>query len=220
MPEQESLFDWIDPHLPSAKMAKQVRQSIQYALENSPDHLLTPQHIDQIRNLAETGQPVMRAEAVIGLLDNIEVSIADLEKWLNDPDKDVRESVLASDFFEEHLKADPEHFISLLLKSAERYADFQIGFLFRELAEKDDWLDHIWQAAETLIDQDNAELNTMLLVAFFEHVIEDESMMPTDPHLKRWLDGHDSKRQAMMLYLVDYHKGKGVFGPIGQALGK
>lgn len=220
MPAQESLFDWIDLHLPPAKKAEQVRQSIQYALENARDHLLTPQQIDQIRNMAETGQPAMRAEAVIGLLDNIELSIADLEKWLNDPDEDVRESVLASDPFEEYLKADPERFFPLLLKTVEKYADFQIGFLFRELAEKDNWFDRIWQAAETLIDQDNAELNTMLLVAFFEHVIEEESMTPTDPHLQRWLDGNDSKRQAMMRYLVDYNKGEGVFGPIGQALKK
>jgi len=82
MPDQESLFDWIDPHLPPAKMAEQVRQSIQYALENSPDYSLTPQQIEQLHHLAETGQPAMRAEAVIGLLDNIEVSIGGLSHFL------------------------------------------------------------------------------------------------------------------------------------------
>jgi hypothetical protein len=205
------LFDGIDLTLPDEQFAEWLEFVLQQrvGVDEDGNQLATPsgQEIELLRTWAARGGPDTRRVAVRFLVDNGPCSWEDLETWSQDPDQDIRYPVVSGPIFDpvrQMLESDKPRWVRLLTEAAWRYPDdYQPAFVLRDLAaENPAALDLTWEAASSLWDVNDPELNTMLFVGYFEHVIPDLGLGPDDKHVEPWITGADQGRQRLLLQIA------------------
>lgn len=205
-------FDGIDLSLPDEQLAEWLSFVLdrRSAVDDDDNQVVTlsGQETELLRKWSRAAGPKTRRVAVGFLVDFCPCSWDELETWARDDDQDVRHQVVYGGYglAREQLRSDKARWICLLSEAAERYPDdYQPSFVLRDLASENlETLDLTWDAANRLLDTNDAELNTMLYVGYFEHVVPDMGMGPDDRHVEPWIRGSDEKRQRMLLRIAAY----------------
>jgi len=210
----QRLLDIVDPSLPD----DQMMDWLQYYLwpdggGSHSDIDLLPEEVVLIRKWSFEAGPKTRKVASSYLFWNGPCSWEDISQWATDADCDVRYGIVQDamtfgneSFGGRECLVDKERFIKLVSSVAERYTDdHQAIFALRELAEKgDEWLELSWREANRLLALNDVNLNTALIVSYFEDVIPHFHWGPLDSHIMSWVYGKDSFRQCIFLKIATW----------------
>ncbi|MHB9023591.1 MAG: hypothetical protein ACYC7E_05370 [Armatimonadota bacterium] len=145
----------------------------------------------------------------------------DMEALALNPSEAIRTKVIDQLFgpVADLINTDTERFCRILIAVAEQYADYTAGRLLAERSEDDILLEIIWPEMLRLLDKNDTDLNTMLLCAYFEHVIPEHNWGPDDPHLLPMISATGSIRQWTLLAAAAWQGlEEGRFREIVQAL--
>jgi hypothetical protein len=193
----ERLLDIVDPSLPDEQFA----EWLDYALDRVE---LASDEVELVRKWSREAGPKTRYSASNYLFWHGPCSIEDIEAWAMDAEEGVRS--LIADVVDicpgsKVLFADKERFARLVSAVAERFPnDFSPIHTLRDFTKKDsEWLELSWREANRLLDIDNADLTSVLIVSYFEHVIVEQNWGPDDPHIRSWVYGNDAKRKQILL---------------------
>jgi hypothetical protein len=216
MPEE--LFDGIDLGLPDEQLAEWLTYVLDQRVEIDSDDnstvTISLEEIEALQRLSREAGPKTRRVAASFLFSHGPCAWIDLEAWILDASKDVREDIIGDiSTFGDHTvggrlcSSDRKRCIDLIAKSCEIYPEesyLSLTELYFLAGKEPEWLELSWEAANRLLDIGNEELNTALTVCYFEHIIPDQNWGPDDRRVGRWLSGSDSARKQMLLQIAAY----------------
>ncbi|HEY3297823.1 MAG TPA: hypothetical protein VGK34_04130 [Armatimonadota bacterium] len=150
----------------------------------------------------------------------------DLERWVFDPSRTVREAAVVAILEGQGTNALCEsykrRFTAMLTDAAVQYEDGLLGLIMRVLAERGaEWRDLTWEYADSLIEKAGPYLFASLVVGYFERVITDNHWGTDDPHIRPWIEGQNKVRKEILLDVAAYlHLIGGKLHEIVEALSK
>lgn len=210
------LFDGIDLSLPGEQLAEWLKYVLDQRVElDSEDNRIVTicsEEVEQLQKLSREAGPKTRCVVAEFLMYHGPCSWDDLEAWILDSCKDVRERVIGDiQTFGDHTvggrlcSGDRKRCVDLIARSCEMNpgeSDMLLTELCFFATGEPGWLELTWEAANRLLDIDNTELSTSLVVCYFEHVIPDLGWGPDDPHIRPWIEGEDHRRQIFLLKIA------------------
>lgn len=210
MPEE--LFDGIDLTLPDEQLSEWLSYVLEQRVELDSNEnrmaTIAEQEVALLRRWSREAGPKTRGVAVNFLFWNGPCDWEDLEAWMLDQDREIRGRVFGdlSTFGDSTVGgrlccSDKVHSVAAIAASAERYTDDlqSISALFELTWLSSDWIDCTWKQADRLLDVDDIDLRTHLVVGYFEDVISEQGWGPDDSHIREWIDGSDGWRQLVLL---------------------
>lgn len=212
------LFDGIDLSLPDEQFAEWLEHVLDQRVEiDSDDNSIVTISADEIALLQKWSRdagPKTRRVAVEFLVHYGPCGWDDVEAWVLDSDEAVRSCAMddVHTFGELTVggrlcRADKKRWIDLIASAAERYPEecFSAIDTLRWFAvDGDEWLEHTWNAANRLLDLNNVDLNTSLIVSYFEDVVWQLGWGPENSYLQPWIRGKDGWRQIILLRIATW----------------
>lgn len=223
-------FDTVDPVATPQQRVAQIRQAYRYfqgSCMSDESCELPEADYCLLRLWVRDADGAVRAVAVAILLQGTTVTWDDLLEWLQDTCEDVRTATLRamSDRWlpvGQCCAADKPRCAQLLMDTADRYADMAVSAVFRDLIEEDSaWLPMLWPGVERLLDENRADLNSMIGCGFLEHFLPEQQWGADSPYLAAWMTGNHHARQYVLLKVAAWmglHEGR--LREITQALTK
>lgn len=226
--EQKSGLDQFREMLPTLTDDGQKAGWLKWATDqDTDDQSLPPAEVDFVRSFARDKSGFVRAAAVQYLATKGPVSWDELESWLLDPAEEVRLQVLQQmgsefDAVGTLCATDLSRSIDLVIKSYMLFPHVEADLWLREMAERDDaTFDAVWRAAETVLDCENFDAISAIVIGFFEDVIPDRNWGPDDRHIQPWIEGDEWNRKAALLNIGEYlHLNYGKTREIVEALSR
>lgn len=203
-------FEDIDPKLPDIeryRLLKEAKDRFEAAHPTGRyDIEFSDKDEESLYQWAKDPNSHVRALAVEVLCDTGYFDLDDIEIWILDPFKRVRDPALYRMMLIRYGEYPIEWFIQLLSKAIDRYADWTAGGLLASLSDKsEEWLDLTWAAVDKLFNCDNPEIISMLTIAYVENVLHyGRNLEPGDPRIKAWIEHGDLKRKRALLEVTDY----------------
>lgn len=211
----QDYFKMIDLDLPD----EQLKDWIQYALGQRDSALaeseeraeFSPYELDVLRRAANAGSGTREVVAKARFY-NGPCTWEDLKSWLLDECKEVREAIIWDIHTLGDLscggrlcRSDAKRCIDLIAEAAKAYPEDSTvpAITLNDLADESaDWLDLTWDAANGLLELNDADVNSALIACYFEHIIP--QWRPDDRHLANWMSGDDPWRQLILLMVVTW----------------
>lgn len=221
-------LDIVDLSLSDEEVADRLRYAIEQvkADEETGEVNLKPEDVAVLQQCLREGGSKTRNVAASYISWHGPICWNDVELIAFDPDWDVRYEVVG--YLDSEWRAASRLCLSgkarcvqLVADVAVKYPDeYQSATILKELSYRDDeWLDLTWKAINDLVEIDDPDINTKVLVCYLEHVVIDRNWGPDDSHINSWVYGDDCAKQGFLLMIAAQEElDKGKLRDIIQAL--
>ncbi|MFQ3549448.1 MAG: HEAT repeat domain-containing protein [Armatimonadota bacterium] len=175
------------------------------------DCKLLPQESDFLYKLSKHYKNEVRAAAVEILCEYGDVDFQMLSEWMKDRDREVRAIALSSvgyswisagKLFESDKQKAVETLVSVWTDTKEEYC----LIILSDLAFRPEWIDICWNAGLSILQNADAELESILYKVFFSVIIPKIFILGKHYLLEPMLDMSNPKANRMLLSSIENNK--------------
>ena len=173
--------------------------------------ILSPQESEFLYTLSKHYKNEVRAAAVEILCECGDVDFQKLSEWMKDRDREVRATALSSVGYSwisagKLFESDKEKAVKTLISVWNETKDEYCLIILSDLAFRPQWTEVCWNAALSILDSADAELEAVLYKVFFSVIIPKIFILGKHYLLEPMLDMSNPKANRMLLTSIENNK--------------